>query len=81
MNEDERGRAALVRAFAGMGAPPAQAAVMAAQLLKRAGQLARERGTSEEAALAELLEKIAAGRRGEFHGDGGAGGSSAAASG
>lgn len=48
-----------------LGAPRAQAATMAAQLLKRAGQLAVERGTTREAALARLLELLVQGRSGE----------------
>jgi hypothetical protein len=48
-----------------LGAPPAQAATMAAQLLKRADQLARERGVTREAALASLLEVLVKGRAGE----------------
>jgi hypothetical protein len=48
-----------------LGAPRAQAATMAAQLLKRADQLATERGTTREAALARLLELLVKGRSGE----------------
>ena len=48
-----------------LGAPPAQAATMAAQLLKRADQLAVERGTTREAALQRLLELLVKGRSGE----------------
>lgn len=59
---------ALRAAFVQLGATPEQAGVMAKQLLKRAGQLARERNISEEAALAELLAKVAAGRRGDYTG-------------
>jgi len=51
--------------FLGLGAPPAQATVLAAQTRKRARQLAEARGIEEAAALATLLEMIAAGRRGE----------------
>lgn len=47
-----------------LGAPRPQAQTMAAQLLKRAGQIAAERGTSREAALARLLELVAQGRAG-----------------
>jgi hypothetical protein len=56
----------LTHAFAQMGATPEQAPVMAAQLLKRARQVAAERGIPETAALSELLMKAAAGRRGEY---------------
>jgi hypothetical protein len=48
-----------------LGAPRAQAATMAAQLLKRADQLAADRGGTREAALAGLLEVLIKGRAGE----------------
>lgn len=48
-----------------LGATPEQARVMAAQMLKRAGQLAAERGVSEAEALRGLLELVVAGRSGE----------------
>lgn len=48
-----------------LGAPPAQAQTMAAQLLKRAGQLAVERGVTREAALRGLLDVVIKGRAGE----------------
>lgn len=48
-----------------LGAPRGQAEVMAAQLLKRADQLARERGVTREQALARLLELVVQGRAGE----------------
>ena len=48
-----------------LGAPTGQAATMAAQLLKRAGQLAVERGTTREVELAKLLEIVVKGRAGE----------------
>jgi hypothetical protein len=51
-----------------LGAPPAQAATMAAQLLKRAEQIARERGITREAALAGLVELVIKGRAGEVPG-------------
>ena len=52
-----------------LGAPPAQAATMAAQLLKRAAQLAVERGGTREAALARLMELVTKGRAGEVPAD------------
>lgn len=55
----------LVELCVRLGAPRLQAVVMAAQLLKRAEQLARERGTTREVALARLLELVAQGRAGE----------------
>lgn len=48
-----------------LGAPPAQAATMAAQLLKRADQLVAERGLTREVALQGLLEVVVKGRAGE----------------
>ncbi|MEO6569575.1 MAG: hypothetical protein ABIO94_12490, partial [Opitutaceae bacterium] len=48
-----------------MGAARPQAAILAAQLLKRAGQLAIERGISREAALANLVKVVIQGRSGE----------------
>ncbi len=48
-----------------LGAPPQQAATMAAQLLKRADQLATERSISRTAALAHLVELVIRGRSGE----------------
>lgn len=48
-----------------LGAPPAQAATMAAQLLKRAEQLAAERGIERTAALAYLIDLVVKGRNGE----------------
>ncbi|MDO8543788.1 MAG: hypothetical protein Q7S40_25380 [Opitutaceae bacterium] len=48
-----------------LGAARAQAATMAAQLLKRAGQLAVERGIAREAALSHLLNLLVKGHAGE----------------
>ena len=48
-----------------LGAPHAQAALMAAQLLKRADQLAIERGVTREAALKGLLDVVVKGHAGE----------------
>ena len=48
-----------------LGAAPAQAAIMASQLLKRSEQLARERGITREVALKGLLEVVVKGRAGE----------------
>lgn len=55
----------LTRLCEQLGAPRSQAETMAAQLLKRAAQLAAERGTTREAALAGLLEVVVKGRAGE----------------
>lgn len=48
-----------------LGAPRAQAQTMAAQLLKRAGQISVERGITREAALAALMDVVVKGRAGE----------------
>jgi len=61
MSEEEQLRALCER----LGAGPAQAATMAAQLQKRAAQLAVERGVTRAAALAQLLNIVIAGRNGE----------------
>ncbi len=47
-----------------LGAPPEQAATMARQLLKRADQIAAERGLSRATALAQLLQILVEGRQG-----------------
>ncbi len=52
-----------------LGSGPAQAAVMAAQLQKRAGQLAGERGITREAAMKYLLEVLVKGRHGGISAD------------
>ncbi|MEN9635856.1 MAG: hypothetical protein RL077_4260 [Verrucomicrobiota bacterium] len=48
-----------------LGAPSGQASTMAAQLLKRADQIAAERGMAREHALKNLLELMIKGRAGE----------------
>ena len=48
-----------------LGAPPVQARTMAAQLIKRADQLAAERGIAREVALKGLLDVVVKGRAGE----------------
>jgi hypothetical protein len=48
-----------------LGASHAQAARMAAQLLKRADQIAAERKMSREEALRELIEVVVKGRAGD----------------
>ena len=48
-----------------LGANPQQASVMATQLLKRADQLATERGIERTAALSYLIELTTKGRSGE----------------
>ena len=61
---DELGR--LVGFCLKLGAPAAQAEVMARQLAKRAGQLAAERKLSREEALAYLLQLVVQGQQGEI---------------
>ena len=46
----------IAAALAALGCPPEKAGPMAAQLLKRADQLAREKNRSREEALAHLLK-------------------------
>lgn len=48
-----------------LGAAPGQASTMAAQLLKRADQLAHERRIERTAALAYLVDLVVKGRSGE----------------
>jgi hypothetical protein len=59
----------LARLCARLGAPPAQAAVMAAQLLKRAEQLALERARPREEMLEHLLRLVVKGSAGEVPAD------------
>ena len=61
MVSDDATVAQLTVAFQRMGANAEQARIMAAQLLKRARQLAHEKGIAEESALAGLLAKVASG--------------------
>jgi hypothetical protein len=48
-----------------LGAPRTQAATMAAQLMKRADQLALERGVTREVAMQGLLDVVVKGRAGD----------------
>ena len=48
-----------------LGAAPAQAEAMARQLIKRADQLAAERGPTREETMAYLLKLVVQGRSGE----------------
>jgi hypothetical protein len=48
-----------------LGATSVQAPTMAAQLLKRAEQIAAERGVTRDIALKSLLELVVKGRAGE----------------
>ncbi|MBC7368093.1 MAG: hypothetical protein H7343_14975 [Undibacterium sp.] len=65
MNEQQQ----LTQLCERLGAPPAQAATMAAQLLKRAEQLATERGRPREEMLGHLLRLMVKGRAGEVPAD------------
>jgi hypothetical protein len=55
----------LTRLCESLGASAAQARTMAAQLIKRADQLATERGITRENALKGLLDVLVKGRAGE----------------
>ncbi|NDC75200.1 hypothetical protein EBZ70_07940 [bacterium] len=61
MNERET----LIDLCSRLGAPAAQAGLMADQLLKRCAQLAAERGWSRERAMEHLLTVLIKGRKGE----------------
>lgn len=61
--DDEIRRVALL--FQRLGADEERAPVMASQLLKRARQLAEERGITEAEAARELLQKVIEARRGD----------------
>ena len=61
MTEEEQ----LAQVCQRLGATPEQALIMARQLLKRAEQLAGERGSNREAELRRLLELVIKGRAGE----------------
>lgn len=52
--------------FLNLGAEKKQAMQMAAQLLKRAGQLSNERKITKTEALQGLLETVACGSRGDL---------------
>lgn len=56
----------LIRLCTGLGAGADQAPAMAAQLMKRADQLAMERGIPREKAMRYLLEIVTKGRAGEI---------------
>jgi len=63
MTETEREQ--LTALCARLGANPAQAAVMADQLIKRCDQLVATRGLERTAAMAYLLDLVVKGRAGE----------------
>ncbi len=62
----EREMEMLERLCTGLGATADQARAMAAQLIKRADQLAAERTIPREQAMRYLLEVVARGRVGEI---------------
>jgi len=64
MNPEEVDQVA--RIFVNLGATEPQARVMAAQLLKRADQLAAERGVDRVNTLEHLLKAAIAGREGRI---------------
>lgn len=55
----------LTRLCVGLGAPPDQAAIMAAQLFKRCDQLVASRGLTREAAMRQLLTLVTQGSQGQ----------------
>ncbi len=61
-------RVGITRLFINMGAGEKQAEVMAAQLLKRAGQIAEERGISILEATENLLKQVVQARQGDASG-------------
>ena len=66
MSEDHENELEMLKQVcANLGAPEGQAETMASQLLKRADQLAKERGSGREEELRYLLELIVAGREGK----------------
>ncbi len=58
----------VTRLFVNLGAEPAQATVMASQLLKRASQIAEARGISMVESTESLLKQVVEARRGEGSG-------------
>lgn len=66
-NQDEEGAAVQVsRVFEGLGAPPAQALVMARQLIRRAGQLSAQENIPFLQSLERLLHLATRGAQGDF---------------
>lgn len=58
----------VARIFVNLGADSEQAKVMAAQLLKRASQIAQERGVSKVEATETLLKQVIQARNGDESG-------------
>jgi len=64
MDATDQEQDAIKALFVRMGAPDAQAQVMASQLLKRAGQIAEERSIPVLEAIGNLLRKVIEARQG-----------------
>lgn len=69
MDELEKHRAEIERLCLRLGADAGQVSLFAAQLIKRARQVADERGCSRTEALDQLLRTIIRGREGRSCGD------------
>lgn len=65
---DPQELAGVTQLFVNLGAPAGQAEVMAAQLLKRAGQISEERQISKVEATETLLKQVIQARNGEESG-------------
>jgi hypothetical protein len=66
MNEEEEAISKVGKAFVNLGASPEQSQVMAAQLVKRASQLAAEKKSSLVEELGKLLETVSFGAQGRL---------------
>ena len=66
MNEEEEAICKVGEAFVNLGASPEQSKVMAAQLVKRASQLAAEKKSSLVEELGKLLETVSFGAQGRL---------------
>jgi len=66
MNEEEDAISKVGKAFMNLGASPEQSQVMAAQLVKRASQLAAEKKSSLVEELGKLLETVSFGAQGRL---------------
>ena len=66
MNEEEEAISKVGKAFVNLGASPEQSQVMAAQLVKRASQLAAEKKSSLVEELGKLLKTVSFGAQGRL---------------
>ena len=66
MNEEEEAISKVGKAFVNLGASAEQSQVMAAQLVKRASQLAAEKKSSLVEELGKLLETVSFGAQGRL---------------